>query len=343
VTITEEMLRLCRPCVEFVQDYQDATGATIHTEMRVEIGKSFGLPEGDCFGTSDVVGRSERELLILDFKFGYNEVQIEEEGKPNAQLALYARGAGAHPALALGAVERVRLVILQPKCGEPKEKTYSTKDLLYYFQEITPKVATAAKGGPLVPGPWCGATYCKAQAMCPALRGEMVALAQREFAENVMEYTPEDLADLLLKLEMLEPAAKAIRNHAIKLMELGTEIPGWKRVKGDTKEAWLKKDDEPGTAAALKKMGVDPWEKSLVSPANAREQLVEILVGKSKTKLTKKDAREAARGLLSKYAGKPEGRPTLAKADDPRPALPPEFTAADVAALEAAEEKPEID
>lgn len=338
VVITEEMINLCRPCVEWVQEYQDATGAVIRTEQKVEIGKSFGLPEGDCFGTSDIVGRSEEELLVADFKFGYNEVpvfEIDENGnpRPNEQLALYARGAGVHltPGSILGAgIKRVRLVILQPKCGEPKEKTFPVQDLLAYYQGIEPKVQAAHRGGALVPSD-AACKWCKAKPMCPALRSEMVALAQREFAENVVSYSPQELGDLLLKLEMLEPAAKAVRNHALKLMALGTEIPGWKRVTGDTKRAWL--GEEKLTAAGLEKMGVKPWEKSLISPAGAEAQLVDLLAPKHKTK---KAAKEAAKDLLKKLAGKPEGRPTLAKASDPRSALPPEFTEEDVKAFEAA-------
>lgn len=326
VVVTDEMLRLCKPCVDFVQDYQDATGAVIHTEARLEIGAHLGLPEGLCFGTSDIVGTG-RELLVADFKFGYNEVDVEE----NKQLILYALGAAkAHPG-----ASKVRLAILQPKCGEPKEKVYSSSEMVAFWEDIQPKAHVAAKGGALVPGPWCGETYCKARAVCPALRDEMVALAQREFASNALSHTPEELADLLHKLELLEPAAKAIRSHALTLMELGTEIPGWKRVMGDTKEAWLQKENEKATAESLKKMGVDPWEKCLVSPANAREQIVEVLVGK-KAEKTKKAAREAAREMLKKLAGKPQGRPTLARAEDPRPALGPAFTAADVQEAEAA-------
>lgn len=323
LVFTEEMVRLVRPCIEWVKEYEDATGAKIHTEMQVEIGDFFGIPKGIFWGTSDVIGESADELLVLDFKFGYNEVEI----KRNPQLISYSAGAWAKLDRRFS---RVRNVIIQPKCSsEPKEIAYSSEEFAKITNEISPKVQAAVKGGPLVPSPEA-CKWCKSKPVCPALRGEIVALAQREFAENVVHLTPEDLGELLLKLELLEPAAKSIRNHALKLMAVGTDIPGWKRVTGKTNRAWLKAIEQ--TAEGLKKMGVDPWEKSIISPAGAEEKLIEILAPKEKTK---KAAKAAAKEMLKTLAGNPPGKPTLAKADDERPALPPEFTSADVEAFSA--------
>lgn len=205
--------------------------------------------------------------------------------------------------------------------------------------DLHPKVVKASKGGALVAGPWCAETFCKARAVCPALRDEMVALAQREWA-NPLIHTPEELGELLAKLSMIEDAASALRAHAMKMDELGQKIPGWKRVKGDTKRKWLAEDDKD-TAAKLKKLGVDPWEKSLVSPAGAEEQLVQILHKKQGG--TKKAAKEAAKEILKAVAGKPDGKPVLVPDTDPRPALGPVFTMEDVAALDSAKTVDVID
>lgn len=336
VTVTQEMLDLCKPCVEFVEDYRDATGAKVLTEQKVEIGRSFGLPDGLLFGTSDIVAISKRELLVADFKFGYNAVEVEK----NPQLLLYAKGVGntvREPDLV--SVERLRLAILQPKCGDPREVSYALTEVHAFMEEMTPKIVQASKGGALVAGPWCAETFCKARAVCPALRDEMVALAQREWA-NPLIHTPEELGELLAKLSMIEDAASALRAHAMKMDELGQKIPGWKRVKGDTKRKWLAEDDKD-TAAKLKKLGVDPWEKSLVSPAGAEEQLVQILHKKQGG--TKKAAKEAAKEILKAVAGKPDGKPVLVPDTDPRPALGPVFTMEDVAALDSAKTVDVID
>jgi hypothetical protein len=331
LTFTAGMLDLVRPCVEWVRDYADATGAVLHLEEKVEIGlPAFGLPEGLLWGTSDVIGSTLSERLVLDYKFGYRPVEV----KKNPQAILYGLGANAK----FGPLPRTRLVIVQPRCGDPTEVVYTPAEMEDFREEFKPKVIQASKGGALNPGPWCDESFCKARAVCPAMKDEMLALAQREFA-NPLAHTPEELADLLDKVEMIESAASALRAHAMKLDELGTKIPGWKRVKGDTKRKWL--GDEEATAAGLKKMGVDPYEKCLVSPAGAESQLVEVLVSK-KVKggekiATKKAAKELAKDLLKKFAGKPEGKPVLVREEDPREALPPEFTLDDVRALEAAE------
>jgi hypothetical protein len=327
VIFTEAMLDLVRPNVEWVKDYQDATGAVLHLEQKVEIGAVFGLEPGVCFGTSDVVALSPDEMLIADHKFGYNAVEVDK----NEQLILYA----------IGAVRkfRYRLAILQPKCGEPSEKAYTFDEITQFVEDFTPKALTAAKGGALIPGDeQC--RWCKARAVCPALRDEMLALAQREWA-NPLVHTPEELADLLGKLSMIEAAGSALRAHAMKLIELGQEIPGWKIVRGDTKRAWTKAEKE--TAETLKAVGVDPFEKKLISPAGAEEQLVEVLLSPKGKKIatlekqTKKAAKEAAKEILKALAAKPEGKPVLVPEADPRPALPPVFTAEDVGKLEAGE------
>lgn len=338
LTFTKEMLDLSKPNIEWVKDYQDATGAVLHLEQKVEIGTVFGIPEGECFGTSDVVAISKKEVGILDHKFGYNAVEVED----NEQLTLYAIGAlrkfFQHPTT-FSLDMRIRLGILQPKVGDPSEKVYVAGDILRKIEEMKPRIQAAYKGGPLQPSD-VACKWCKARAVCPALRDEMVTLAQREFASNLVDLSPEELGDLLLKLNMIEAGMSAVRAHAMKLDELGTKIPGWKRVRGDTKRAWVK--EETDTAAGLKKLGVDPYEKKLISPAGAEEKLVEIILSPKGSKLaklekqTKKAAKEAAKEILSKYAAKPEGKPVLVKEADPRPALPPVFTADDVAALEAA-------
>lgn len=334
VEVTQEMLDLCRPCVEFVEDYRDATGAKIHTEVKLEIGKFFGLPEGLCFGTSDVVGVSLRELLILDFKFGYNDVPVAEDRKPNPQLTLYSRGAWARPDAS--GVERIRLVILQPKCGEPKEITFTVPEMCESYLDIQPMVQAASKGGALVAGEWCRESFCPARAVCPALHAEAVALAQREWA-NPLVHSPEELGELLSKLALIEDAASALRAHAMKMDELGQKIPGWKRVKGKTNLAWTK--DEKEVAAKIKKAGVHPFEQKLISPANARDQIAETLYSlgkKNGKKLTRPESKEAALAVLKGIAERPEGAPVLVPDTDSRPALGPVFTADDVAALDAA-------
>lgn len=343
VEVTEEMLGYCRTAVEWVLDYLDITGAVLHTEVRVEIGAAFGLPEGLFFGTADVVAISKAERLVLDFKFGYNAVAVEEiedgKRKPNPQLFSYDRG-GARK---FGPAPSTRLVIMQPKCGpEPTEAVFSAAEMQAHHEEMAPKIVQASKGGALVAGSWCADSYCRARAVCPAFKDEMVAIMQREWA-NPLTHTPEELAELLTKLEFVESAGSALRAHVMKLIELGGKVPGWKIVRGDTKRKWLGEDK--ATADGLKKMGVDPWEKKLISPAGAEAVLVDTLTGASGKKRlgfegsTKKAAKEFAKDLLKAFAGKPEGKPLLVPATDPRPALPPVFTAEDVKLLDAASAK----
>jgi hypothetical protein len=172
---------------------------------------------------------------------------------------------------------------------------------------------------------------------------------------SAITLSPAEIGELLSKGEMVETALRAVRAHAIKLMELGTEIPGWKRVTGEKHRTWRNEGD---AAQQIKSLDLDPWEKKIKTPAAVEEELAKSLqdsgnvegVGKTYYAITEKKMRvmngkpsfTACKVVANKAVGiagayKPDGEPTLAKTDDPRPALPPSFTAEEVKMIEESE------
>jgi hypothetical protein len=339
IKVTPELLALVEPCVEWALDYKKTHKAAIFSEKKYEIGEGFGLKAGLLWGTADFTAVSASELCIADLKLGFNDVPV----KDNKQLILYALGA-------LDATgwmhEKIRLVILQPKTAdEPKEHVYTAAELEAFQDELRPKVLTAAKGGPLVATEE-GCRWCKAAGTCPELRRETLALAQREMA-NLITLSGDEIADLLNKGEMIENALKAVRSHAIRLLELDpAAVPGYKRVLGRKLRVWTAEPKE--VEAKVKAFKVDVYEKCLRSPAQVEASLAENLIGcsegapldeGSKKIKTKKHAKEVAKRLLSPFMEVPTGEPTLVKDLDPRHALGPIFTQEDVQkALDSATE-----
>ena len=61
----------------------------LQPEMKVEIGKYIGLPEGVCWGTSDLIIVSGERVIVVDLKYG----RVPVSAKGNEQLILYAAGA----------------------------------------------------------------------------------------------------------------------------------------------------------------------------------------------------------------------------------------------------------
>lgn len=334
VEITREILDLVIPAAEWVHEYKKEHKAVIFSEVRMEIGAhAFGLQPGLMFGTSDIVGLSD-ELLVDDLKLGYVDVPVKE----NPQLITYALGALYHTGWVH---DRVRLVIQQPRTSdEPKQIVYTATEIEAFRLEYLPKAITAVQGGPLVPSE-DGCRYCKAAGVCPRLREETLALARREFS-NVLTLSGPEIADLLDKGTMIENALKSLRSHALKLLEIDPEsVPGYKRVQGEKKRAWVKSEEEIKTALDRLHLGLtseDWYERSLRSPAQVEGRISDKLIEKAKLdaeKLTKKKAKEDAKKLLADLAKKPDGEPTLVKISDERQALGPAFTAADVAAADA--------
>lgn len=327
IPVTKELTRLVDPVYDWIIDYKAKHKATIHAEMRMEIGSvAFGLPEGLLWGTSDVVAHGD-ELAVMDAKFGFIPVEV----KGNEQLILYALGAMYASAWMY---DTIRLVILQPKVSEePSEHVYTGAQLMAFEAEFAPKVQAAANGGPLVPSEGA-CRWCRAAGVCPALRDQVMQVARQEMA-SVLTMSPDEISTLLLKSEMIENAITAVRAHATKLAEMGTPIPGFKLVQGEKKRAWLNAEEAP---KRLKKLGLveeQIFERKLVTPASAEADLADRIIAKSKEKITKKYAKEQAKVLLADLAAKPPGLPTLVRIDDARPEVGPAFTEEEVKQLEA--------
>lgn len=339
LVFTEEMAQLVEPVVEWIDDYRHRTGALLFSEQRVEIGEgAFGLRAGLFWGTVDLLGVSKEELLVLDAKFGYVGVPVIR----NEQLICYGIGGLEQTGWTH---DRVRLVIAQPRSGEPKEHVYTASEMNEFVREFHPKVLEALNGGPLRPSDEA-CRWCKAQATCPALRGQMVELAKREF--SVLATSPEEIGELLDKGEMVESALRAVRAHALRLMEMGTEIPGWKRVLGKKHRTWRDEDD---SVTQLKKIAFlykdEIYEQKVRSPRQVQDLLRDRLyelgarvnVAASYEKITGKPLKKVTKAACDVVAEKmvdlagahtPKGEPTLAKASDARPALAPTFTEEDV-------------
>lgn len=161
---------------------------TCSIELSVRMDK--WVPGG--FGTADVILVSERELHVIDFKFG----RVAVPAANNPQLRLYALGALQHTAGRRWPVDTsVKLSIYQPRVlyGEANDEPWTTdtlslRELLRWADEfVVPAAELAASGtGDFVPGPHC--QYCSARAICRA-RGAALAEAWDGGSEVVGDET----------------------------------------------------------------------------------------------------------------------------------------------------------
>jgi hypothetical protein len=250
------------------------------------------------FGTLDfaAVSRTEGSLHFVDYKHGAG---VYVEVRDNPQLKYYAYGFIGESA-DYDDAEKVTLTIVQPRCDwsneGPRSWDTTVGELRAWARDVLkPAMDATAKDLYLDMGEWC--RFCPAKLVCPA----MAVLADRALKWVVADapmskFDPEVLATWYAHLPQLKMMTKAIEGETYRRLSEGTPVPGAKLVYGKTDRVW--KADAP----VEQKFGDAAWERKIVSPAAA-----EKLVG--------------GKEFVHEYAFKPTGKPTVAPADDSRPAI----------------------
>jgi hypothetical protein len=114
-----------------------------------------------------------------------------------------------------------------------------------------------------------GCRWCLAAPKCPAMRMKANDAARRVFS-NALPYEPEELAETLDLLPILEGWIKNVREFAYEEAEKGHEIPNYKLVEKRATRKWR---DEETAAKTLDRLGVEAFERKLISPAAAEKAL----------------------------------------------------------------------
>lgn len=314
------------PCVDFfdalVAESRSEGGLDFMLEARCQFP---GIP--DAFGTSDVIARTDKRSIIVDWKFGagvpvkaeypvtaYGErpddgSMVKVEGvRPNAQLMFYARAAQHTFPEMFGEGDDwpVDLYIVQPRAyaaGElcfTKHETTAKKLETFRF-ELIKAIAEAKGDNPSTKrGAWCRFAACKV--ICPLHTGPAIDLGKLSNAlerakKNQLEVSWPDLyADLLSLADLAELFTGEVRTQAHAFIEAGHAIPGYKLVAKRATERYV---DEAGAQRHAIGLGVDEAdtvETKVKSPAQLAKVMEPLVDGK-----TKKDREATAREQLAQF------------------------------------------
>jgi hypothetical protein len=213
------------------------------------IEKKFSLaslnPPMPMFGTSDfsAYDPATRTLYVDDLKYGMGLVEIEG----NPQTKYYALGAW----LSLpheDVVEKIVMTIIQPRKDHPdgvvRSITIDAAELSEFAIELLDAArATLDPNAPLHAGDHC--KFCPAKARCPELHRLSQEIAATEFDEVVAPVIPapalippEQFADMLGKLHILDDWSAAMKEHAYNELLAGREVPGFKLVERRAERKW---------------------------------------------------------------------------------------------------------
>lgn len=254
------------------------------------------VPEG--FGTGDAVIIADDLLEIIDLKYGKG---VAVSAKRNKQMMLYALGALLKYSIMYG-VNRVRMTIYQPRIGNVSEWEITAADLLEWAEtELKQRAKMAFEGiGEQVPGDHC--RFCRAKAVCKALAEQNLSVAKEEFMQ-VGLLTPEQVAEILPKLDGLVNWANAVEEYALDQALQGVKFPGFKVVEG---RSIRKYTDDKKVAERLEANG---YGDIIYKPKEL----------KTITTLEKALTKKGFEALVGDLIVKPAGKPTLVPESDKRP------------------------
>ena len=293
---TKDMPGNLESYVEYVV-FHAADADFVGLEERLVIGE--WVPGG--YGTSDAVIIKGDLLEVVDLKYGQG-VPVSATGNP--QFRLYGLGA-VNEWLMLYPFSRVRCTVIQPRLDSISSEELGVPELLDWAERVLrPAALLAEKGeGEYRSGDHC--RWCKAKAVCRRRAEDNMALARYEFAEPAL-LTNEDIADVLSAAGELKTWVSDVEAYALdQALNHGASFHGYKLVEG---RSLRQLTDEDGAVRILLENGIA--EDALYTRSLVGIPAMEKLVGK----------RRLAE-LLKEHIVKPQGKPTLVKDTDKRPAI----------------------
>jgi len=283
-------------------DYVRSIDGSLLIEQRVDF--SRWVHEG--FGTADaiVIDESNKTIHVIDLKYGKG---VPVYARHNTQAQLYALGAYdlfAH----IYDVEYIKMHIHQPRINNVTSWEITVDELLTFGDEVKLRAeATLDVNAPFNPTEK-GCMWCAAKPTCAALAQKTFEVVTADFKITsepqlltVEILTPEQIAQILPNLPLIESWIKSVKEYAYELAN-ADQLKGYKLVAGRNSRKWNADDDT--IKSALTAMNINPIKSELISVAQA-EKLI-----------SKED-----KPMFSNLYATLSGSPTLATIDDKRPAL----------------------
>lgn len=299
----DDMVQHIEVCLDYV--------AQLHLDsMKIEVKVDIGPWVPECFGTIDVLGRQDTTLHVIDLKYGRGTpVSVID----NEQLQTYSLGAW-NAYKDWFDISDISMHILQPRLDRMLQHTITVDELRLFGERLSQVWDDCNQdNAPLVPGEH-QCQFCKAVATCPAISSMNMQMAEMEFGPletrstlpSVESLDTEQLAYIYNHKSLIFTWISEIEQHLTREIEHGRPVPGYKLVQGRTLRKWKNLDDAEKALRRVTKLKVkDILKTSLISPAQA-----EKLIGKGHE-------------IMRQQVSKPEGKPTIVKADDSRKELRP--------------------
>lgn len=344
VQVPQEMIDAVVTAVNFVRQMHTLRGGELEAEQPVPIGHITGEPGAS--GTSDVVIRGDKWLVVADFKFGRKKVTaydvIEQAGidivtgnptpervRGNLQLSLYALGAIEKHKLAHGEPSTITLVVIQPFLNHVSEYTCSIKELRDLEQWLRQQ-ADETRTHPQFRPSESACHFCKAAGRCKAQTKFVAELALQGF-ESLEEARPAPvktlhLGDHYALVPLVQQWCKAVEQRVNEALHAGIPVPrsdglSYKLVAGKKgSRDWADLDALLPVMNKMRLKQEELYEMKLKSPAQLEKLTKSPKVKKGEEPIPPRLGPTQWNRLV-KHIVQPDGNPVVALSNDPRPAL----------------------
>jgi Protein of unknown function (DUF2800) len=304
VVFDEEMAELVQGAVNWVGDYRfKHTHTEMWTELELPVGEALDKKlKKYSYGTADAVIYSKFELVVLDLKGGFIYVDVAE----NEQLLLYALGAVLEMSRNGRRVDRLRLVIAQPRHGVPRELVLDVPDLEAHRKFFAARAWEALEANAPLHGSETACKWCPAAGNCAEAHKVSLELAKKvDWPETQAKdtLTESQFRLLLEKASFVRKMLDRAEEMAMDRLMNGEQVKGFKLVASRKYRQWK---DEKTAALWLAEAGISPTKASMITPAAAEKELAKTGDGEE---------------LPDELWEIPPGDPRLAPATDSRPEL----------------------
>jgi len=298
-------------CYEWVQT-KVLQGYKLHAERRLIIAVTGEV------GTTDITlwNPTTRHLIVGDYKNGSGYVV---DPTKNRQMRLYACGTCDADRL-WGKFDRLTLVIFQPNVAEEPQEWEDSPAGLENFRRKVGEIVDRIKAGKTEFAPSEKACrWCPAKAQCKSYATFAIAAAALDFEQVIgangvatpscQSLTLTEIVNIYRNMGTVYTFLKSVNSYLYSEALAGRTPPGLKLVETSADRKWRNEGD---VMEALHRLGFKPDD---YAPRSV------VGLGAVETLLKSKKMKPAERSkVISSLTIKPDGRPTLADAEDPRPA-----------------------
>lgn len=317
--VDDDMVEYVNEYLSLVRSVRDSVEGELLVEQRLPLEDITG--EKNAKGTSDVVILADKEIIVIDLKYGQGD---KTDAVENPQLMIYGLSALLEFDI-VGDFEAVRLIISQPRRQHVSEWVISAEDLRAFgdrARAIAANVLTLTPESDLTGLFEPSATackYCKARFDCKAFADKATTDIAAHFDDldaainkETATFDDDRLVELFKNINLYKLFTKTLDEAMYNRLQSGHEMEGFKLVKSKGgRRKWLD-DDEAEDKLKRMKLKVDErYKRVLISPTEAEKLVKSGKIGGKQWE------------DLQDFITKSEGKPTIAPSDDKRNAIIP--------------------